>query len=187
MADSDHGAHAEAHPGVHVVPMRVLLLVWGTLMVLTWLTVSATFIDLGNMNIVIALTIAVIKASLVVLYFMHLRYDNPFNAFVFIASILFVMLFIGFALIDRSEYAPELIPGYGPAMEKVNATAGQPLSEVPASEEAPTAAAAAGSPPPAGAPAGAAAADTSQASASHSAAAADSSGPQATSHPPAGR
>jgi len=186
MADSDHGAHAAGHAGVHVVPMRVLLLVWGTLIVLTWVTVSATYIDLGNMNIVIALTIAVVKASLVVLYFMHLRYDNPFNAFVFIASILFVMLFIGFALIDRSEYAPELIPGYGPAMEKVNATAGQPLTEEPASEHAPAAATAAGGTPPSGAPAGAATTDSSQAAASHSTAAADSSA-AATSHPPAGR
>src|SRR5262245_39975109 len=117
MSDSHHGSHAEGAVG-HVVPLRVLLLVWGGLMVLTWAPVSATFIDLGNLNIVIALGIAVIKASLVVLYFMHLRYDYPFNAFVFIASVLFVMLFIGFALIDRKEYATELIPNYAPAMDQ---------------------------------------------------------------------
>jgi cytochrome c oxidase subunit 4 len=116
-----HQETAAEHTGGHVVPLRVLLLVWGALLALTWLTVSVTFIDLGNLNIVIALAVAVVKSSLVVLYFMHLRYDNPFNAFVFTASVVFVMLFIGFALIDRKEYAPELIPGYSPAMDEARA------------------------------------------------------------------
>jgi cytochrome c oxidase subunit 4 len=128
MSDTHSKTHAEAHAGeghaaVHVVPLRVLLLVWGALMALTWATVSATFIDLGNLNIVIALSIAVVKSAFVVLYFMHLRYDNPFNAFIFMTSVVFVMLFIGFALIDRKEYAPELIPGYAPAMEEARAAA----------------------------------------------------------------
>lgn len=195
MADSHHGAHAEGPPGVHVVPMRVLLLVWGTLMVLTWLTVSATFIDLGNLNIVIALGIAVIKSSLVVLYFMHLRYDNPFNGFIFMASVLFVMLFIGFALIDRSEYAPELIPGYAPKMEKVNATAegatppaGLAGAATPASGAAPSGATTGGATPAGAAtPASALAADSAHA-ATPTSAAADSNAPAAaTSHTPAGR
>jgi cytochrome c oxidase subunit 4 len=153
MSDTHQEAHA---PGVHVVPMRVLLLVWGALMVLTWVTVSVTFIDLGNLNIVIALAIAVVKSSLVVLYFMHLRYDNPFNAFIFVASVVFVMLFIGFALIDRKEYAPELIPGYEPAMveaetARASKAAGTPEAAAPAATTTPTPAAhadtAAGTPP----------------------------------------
>jgi cytochrome c oxidase subunit 4 len=170
MTDSHHGAHAEGHAGVHVVPMRVLLLVWGALMVLTWVTVSVTYIDLGNLNIMIALGIAVIKSSMVVLYFMHLRYDNPFNAVIFIASILFVMLFIGFALIDRTEYAPELIPGYAPAMEKVNSTAeGAPAGAAGAAPATSTTGSAT--------PAGAAVSDSTQAGAD--------SGHAATSRPAA--
>jgi cytochrome c oxidase subunit 4 len=130
-----HGAHeaSSGHHGVgHVVPLRVLFLVWGALIVLTWVTVAATFFDLGNFNIFIALGIAVIKSSLVVLYFMHLRYDNPFNGIIFVISILFVMLFISFTLIDSKEYSPEMIPGYSPAMDQA---ASQAASPAPAAGE----------------------------------------------------
>jgi cytochrome c oxidase subunit 4 len=152
-------------------------------MVLTWVTVSATFIDLGNLNIVIALGIAVVKASLVVLYFMHLRYDNPFNAFVFIASVLFVMLFIGFALIDRQEYAPELIPNYAPAMDQASSPSG---AAAPAGTPAGAAPATGATPPAAGQ---GAAADTAHGSAPQpTSAAADTSAHAAPSHStPAGR
>lgn len=110
---------ANEHSGVlaHIVPLRVLAAVWIALLVFTWLTVAATYVDLGNLNLWIALIIATIKASLVILYFMHLRYDHPFNAVVFITSLVFVMLFIGLALMDTLEYQPELIPDYAPAVQ----------------------------------------------------------------------
>jgi cytochrome c oxidase subunit 4 len=66
----------------------------------------------------LALAIATLKASLVVLYFMHMRYDHPFNAIVFIGSLLFVMLLVVLALLDTQAYQPELIPGYAPGMGK---------------------------------------------------------------------
>jgi cytochrome c oxidase subunit 4 len=100
----------------HVTPIRVLLAVWLALVVLTVITVSASWVDLGRLNLVIALGIAVTKASFVALYFMHLRYDRPFHGIVFICSVLFVMLFIGLALMDTKEYQPEMIPGHQPAM-----------------------------------------------------------------------
>jgi len=59
------------------------------------------------------------KASLVALYFMHLRYDRPFLAIVFVTSLVFVMLFVGLALMDTVEYQPELIPGFAPALDRV--------------------------------------------------------------------
>lgn len=101
---------------VHVVPFGVLARVWAALMVLTVITVAATWVDLGSLNLWLALAIATLKASLVVLYFMHMRYDHPFNAIVFIASLLFVMLFVVLALLDTQAYQPELIPGYAPGM-----------------------------------------------------------------------
>ncbi|MCS7182939.1 MAG: cytochrome C oxidase subunit IV family protein [Thermoanaerobaculum sp.] len=101
---------------VHVVPLRVLVTVWAALMVLTVVTVAATWVDLGKLNLWLALAIATLKASLVVLYFMHMRYDQPFNAIVFIGALLFVMLFVVFALMDTKAYQPELIPGYAPGM-----------------------------------------------------------------------
>lgn len=101
---------------IHVVPMKVLVAVWLALMALTVITVAATWVDLGSLNLWLAMAIATLKASLVVLYFMHMRYDHPFNAIVFIGTLLFVMLFVGLALIDTREYQPELIPGYAPGM-----------------------------------------------------------------------
>lgn len=116
---SNHGssAHGETHPEVgHVVPLPVLAGVLGALLFLTVVTVAATWVDLGNLNIWIALVIATVKAAFVVLYFMHLRYDRPFNGIILVTSLALVMLFIGIALTDTREYQPELIPGYAPAI-----------------------------------------------------------------------
>jgi cytochrome c oxidase subunit 4 len=102
----------------HVVPFKVLAAVWLTLLLLTVITVAVAGVDLGRFNLEIALAIATIKASLVLLYFMHMRYDRPMNAIVFIAALLFVMLFVSIALIDTQAYAPDLIPGYAPALPR---------------------------------------------------------------------
>jgi cytochrome c oxidase subunit IV len=91
---------------VHIVPVRVLLAAWAALLVLTVLTVAAARVDLGGLNLWTALGIATFKAALVALYFMHLRYDKPFNAVVFVGAIFFVMLFVGLALLDSSQYMP---------------------------------------------------------------------------------
>ena len=113
------GEAAVGLPGfVHIAPFRVLAGVWVTLLVLTWVTVSATGIDLGRFNLWLAMAIATVKAALVLLYFMHMRYDRPINAIVFVTALLFVMLFVGFALMDTLAYQPELIPGYAPGIAR---------------------------------------------------------------------
>jgi len=98
--------------GVHIVSMRLLVGVMIALMFGTWLTVSVTHFDFGGFNIWIGLAIATTKAILVGLYFMHLRWDKPFNAFVFISAFAFLFLFIGFALMDTGHYQDILIPGW---------------------------------------------------------------------------
>lgn len=108
---------AHEHEHTHTVPLAVLFGIFGLLMVFTGLTVAATWIDLGGINIVLALGIAFIKAVLVCLYFMHLRYDHPFNGFVLIAALLFVVLFIGIALLDSQGYRP-VIEAATPALVK---------------------------------------------------------------------
>jgi len=50
--------------------------------------------------------IATVKASLVLLYFMHLRYDSPFNGFVFVVALAFVWLFLAFVMVDSVQYQP---------------------------------------------------------------------------------
>lgn len=108
-ATTAHGNHT-SHGGIHthVVPLPILLAVWAALLVLTYATVAVTSIDLGPLNLWLAMAIATVKASLVVLYFMHLRYDKPFNAVVLICALLFVMLFVGIALTDSVQYQPQV-------------------------------------------------------------------------------
>ena len=92
----------------HVVPFWVLFGVFVALGILTFITVAATWVDLGDGNLWIALAIATVKASLVVLYFMHLRYDQPFNALIFIFALAFLALFISTILVDTSQYQPQI-------------------------------------------------------------------------------
>ena len=106
------------HPQVgHVVPLPVLFAVLGTLLVMTFVTVAVSWLDFGRFNLWIALGIAVFKASLVLLFFMHLKYDKPFNAIVIIVSMAVVMLFIAIALTDSTQYEPHRIPGYAPSIK----------------------------------------------------------------------
>jgi cytochrome c oxidase subunit 4 len=101
---------------VHVSSVKQLVVVWIGLMFGTWLTVTASNIDLGSLNIWIGLAIATGKALLVGLYFMHLRWDKPFNAFVFAGAFLLLFLFIGIALMDSAHYQVDVVPGYSPGM-----------------------------------------------------------------------
>lgn len=73
----------------HVVPASLYIGIWATLMVLTLTTVLASFAELGPFNIVVALLIATIKGTLVVLFFMHLRYSPKLTIAAVIASIFF--------------------------------------------------------------------------------------------------
>ena len=109
---STHAPEAVAH----AVPVRVLATVLLALLVLTWATVAATWFEWGGLNLWIAMGIATVKASLVLLYFMHLRYEPPLYGLVLIAALVFLALFIGLAMLDTAAYAPELIPGYSPGM-----------------------------------------------------------------------
>ena len=100
----------------HVVPLSTLFGVIGILLFLTFVTVAVTWVDLGVLNLPVALAIAVVKGALVLLYFMHLRWDRPFNAVVLISALVFVMIFVALSLMDRVNYQQDLIPGYQPGM-----------------------------------------------------------------------
>lgn len=89
-----------AQDGHHIVPKTVLLQVFGGLIALTILTVGAAYVPLGPLNVPVAIGIAVAKASLVVLFFMHLKYDNPVNALTFTIGTIFVVVFVGITLMD---------------------------------------------------------------------------------------
>jgi cytochrome c oxidase subunit IV len=103
MAATEH--HDDHHGISHVAAARVLLATGGTLLCLTLLTVLATHVDFGaNINLAVAMVIAVTKATLVILFFMHLRYDKLFHSVVFVAALLAATLFVGFTLMDTGQY-----------------------------------------------------------------------------------
>ena len=77
----------------HVVPVRLYLTIVGCLFVLTAITVLAGFVELGALNTPVALGIAIIKATLVVLFFMHVRYNTPLM-WVFAAAGFFMLLLL---------------------------------------------------------------------------------------------
>ena len=108
-AETEHAEHAGHHEVGHVVSVKYLFATCAALLVLTMLTVAAAQVDftkygLPEMNIVVALAIAVIKASLVCLFFMHLFWDRPINAYIIIVALAFVGIFIAFAMTDTFEY-----------------------------------------------------------------------------------
>lgn len=84
----------------HVVPVRVYLLVFVTLLALTALTTAVAFVNLGRLNTVLMLGIAGTKATLVVLYFMHIRYSAPLNWVVITGGFLGLLLLILFTMSD---------------------------------------------------------------------------------------
>jgi cytochrome c oxidase subunit IV len=89
----------------HIAPPKVLLATWAALMVGTVVTVGVTHWDFGaNLNLLIAMVIATTKATLVCLYFMHLRYDRLFHTVVFLSAVMLALLFVSFALMDSSQY-----------------------------------------------------------------------------------
>ena len=107
---SGHPADDHGHGLAHVAEPKVLLGTWIALMFLTVITVGATKIDLGaNYNLALAMAIAALKATLVVLFFMHLRYDKLFHSVLIVGGLLAAALFVGFALMDSGQYQETII------------------------------------------------------------------------------
>jgi cytochrome c oxidase subunit IV len=102
--DESHADAHGAHP--HVVPVTTYLLVFGALMVLTAVTVWVATIDFGSFNTVVAMAIAVTKASLVVLFFMHVKYSPKLTKLLVAASFIWLGLMILGTLVDY--YSPHL-------------------------------------------------------------------------------
>jgi cytochrome c oxidase subunit IV len=84
----------------HVVSPKVYFAIYAALMVGTAATVLAATVDMGRLNTVVALTIAVTKAMLVILYFMHVRYSSRLTWLVISAGFAWLGILIGFTLSD---------------------------------------------------------------------------------------
>jgi cytochrome c oxidase subunit IV len=90
-----HAEHAD-----HILPLGVYLGIFGALMVLTALTVGAAFVNLGSLNIVAAIGIAVVKASLVVLFFMHVKYSSKLTWVVVGAGLFWLAILLSLLMLD---------------------------------------------------------------------------------------
>jgi len=84
----------------HVVSKKIYFSVFATLMVLTLVTIEVSFADLGRLNAVVALTIAVCKATLVVLYFMQVRYSSRLTWIVISSGFFWLVIMIALTLSD---------------------------------------------------------------------------------------
>ena len=84
----------------HVLPLSIYLGIGSVLIFLTVVTVYVSFIDFGSYNLLIAMFIAGVKASLVALYFMHLKYDNKLYLIFFLTALLFLATFIVITMYD---------------------------------------------------------------------------------------
>ena len=82
----------------HIIPPRTYYTIFGILMLLLVATVGAAYINLGPLNLIVAMSIAVTKAVLIILYFMHVRYGNKLTwvfssaAFVWLAILIVLSL-----------------------------------------------------------------------------------------------
>jgi cytochrome c oxidase subunit 4 len=102
MADHAH-AHPHAHVHGHVTPLPVYLTVFGTLMVLTAVTVAVAYVNLGEFNKVVALGIASFKATIVVLYFMHVKHASRLTKLIVVTGIFFLFILFSLTMVDYSS------------------------------------------------------------------------------------
>ncbi|HVF91432.1 MAG TPA: cytochrome C oxidase subunit IV family protein [Blastocatellia bacterium] len=84
----------------HIVPKKIYYAIFATLLVLTGVTIAVAFINLGPFNNIVAMTIAVIKATLVVLYFMHVRYSSRLTWIIVGAAFFWLALMVALTLSD---------------------------------------------------------------------------------------
>lgn len=102
----DAGQHHHGGPKIYTANLFALLF-------LTILTVAAASFNFGSANVVIALAIASVKATLVALFFMHLIWDKPVNSIIAIAGFLFLGIFLMFDFLDvtsRVDLPPRNLP-----------------------------------------------------------------------------
>lgn len=94
--------HAADDPQEHDHGWGMYAVVLAILLVLTGITVGASYINFGSntINVIVAMVIASIKASLVLLFFMHLKGDKPINSIIFVAALFFLSLMLSLFLID---------------------------------------------------------------------------------------
>jgi cytochrome c oxidase subunit 4 len=100
MSEPANPGHAKSSP------LKMYFGIWITLLICTYVTYKAAFIELGRFNAAVALGIATLKATLVVLFFMHVWHaSEKLTKLVVLAALFFLMLLLGLTM---SDYATRL-------------------------------------------------------------------------------
>ena len=86
--------------GHHILPLKLYITVFISLLVLTAFTVWIAQFHFGALNTFIAMLVATVKATLVALYFMHLKYDDKMNAVCLLSGVFFLVVMFAFIAID---------------------------------------------------------------------------------------
>jgi cytochrome c oxidase subunit 4 len=143
-ADGGHDHVDDGNVHAHISSFGFYLAIFVALICLTLLTVGVSNIHLGKLNLIVAVVIASMKASLVVLFFMHLRYDNKFNSMILVASLLFIGVFFAYTMNDTNHRGEidlaqgvRILPSTGlpapggiPSSEVSKATSPEPKTEL---------------------------------------------------------
>jgi len=104
--------HSEHDYVGHIIPSKIYYVIWAILMLGTAITVFAATIELGVFNIVLALLIATIKGTLVVLFFMHLRYSDKLTMVTVIASVFWLFILFSLTMTDYISRAWSTYTGH---------------------------------------------------------------------------
>ena len=120
----------------HVSPKYVYVGVFAALLVLTVITYLVSYADLGPASLPVAMVVACMKASLVIAFFMHLKYEDRTFAFMFAVCLLFVAIFFTFTLYDlgasgdlNEETSMEYKRTVEDAAEAISSPAPEPSSD----------------------------------------------------------
>jgi cytochrome c oxidase subunit 4 len=121
----------------HISPKSTYLTIFGALMACTVLTVIAAFINLGNLNFPVALTIAVFKATLVVLFFMHVKYGSRLTKLIVGVAFFFLGIMLSLTLSDYLSRGWFTAPGGSTSAASITSITGplttgvRPLEQTP--------------------------------------------------------
>jgi len=122
----------------HVSPKSVYYSIFAALLALTGITVSVAFINLGRLNFPVAISIAILKATLVVLFFMHAKYSSRLTKLVIGGAFFFLLCLFGLTMTDylsRGWYASPRGTTMAGTQVTVGAAPARP-AEAPAPEAA---------------------------------------------------
>ena len=94
----------------HIPSVKILVAVWAALICLTWTTVGVSYLELGEWNVVVALVIALIKASLVAWIFMGVRFSAPMTRLFVVAGLVWLTIMI---VITSGDYTTRHLDYHG--------------------------------------------------------------------------